>query len=178
MALPGGKRDIDALKLLISSAHQLVGELAHGTTRRAISALAMIAPDQREAIVTALERAAVTWSQNEAFSFMHNVRVRANPNAQLFVRVVDPVEELKKEDLDLLPEALRLMRRLGVSMHPELRAVWEPTLVAARELLAPQERVACIRFLRRALDLISEDFDVAQLPDDAEPRKKSGSTDD
>lgn len=176
VAGPEGKH-IDALKVLIESAHALAANLAHGTTRRALGALAAIPPDQRDAIVTALERAAVTWSQNEAFTFVHNVRVRANPNAQLFVRVVDPVEEPKKEDFDLLPEALRVMRRLGVSMHPELRAVWEPAVVAAREMLTPEERADCIRFLRFALETISEGFVAEQAPEEAEPQKKSGSTD-
>ena len=179
MAPPESKRDIDALKILIASAHELVAELAHGTTRRAISALALIAPDQRDAIATALERAAVTWSQSEAFGFVHNVRLRANPHAQLFVRVVDPVEQPKKEDFDVLPEALRVMRRLGIAMHPEFRAVWEPAVIAAREILTPEERGECIRFLRHALDMVSDGFHVEDMPDDAELRtKRNGSTDD
>jgi hypothetical protein len=178
MALPEGQRDIDALKLLIEAAHQLVADLAHGPTRRAIDALATIAPDQREVIVTALERAAVTWTQSEAFTHVHNIRLRANPNAQLFVRVVDRVEEPTADEFDLLPEALRAMRRLGVSMHPDLRAVWEPAVVAARDMLTPQERMDCINFLRQALALVSEGADVEQAPAEVQARKKSGSTDD
>jgi hypothetical protein len=173
-----GKRDIEQLKFLIEAAHELVGDLAHGSSQRALSALAMIPPDQRDVIVTALERAAVTWRQSEAFTHLHNVRLRANPYAQLFVRVVDPVDEPKKEDFDLLPEALRVMRRVGVSMHPELRAVWEPAVAAARQMLTPQERADCIGFLRHALALVSEGLDVEQVADEPEPRKKSGSTDD
>ena len=95
MDVPEGKRDIDTLKLLIASAQELVTDLVDGPTRRAMSALAMITPDQREVIVTALERAAVTWRQSEAFSPLHNIRLRANPNAQLFVRLFDTVEEPK-----------------------------------------------------------------------------------
>src|SRR5262249_45236005 len=106
------------------------------------------------------------------------VRVRANPNAQLFVRVFDPVEEWKPDDLDLLPEALRVMRRIGVSMNPDLRAVWEPAVVTARAMLTPEERADCIAFLVRALALVSEDVEVEQVPGEAEPRKKSGSTAD
>jgi hypothetical protein len=176
--LPKGKRDIDTLKLLIASAQELVESLTDGPTRRTIGALAMIPPDQRDVIVTALERGAVSWQQSEAFGFLHNIRLRANPNAQLFVRVFDPVEELKKEDLDLLPEAVRVMRRLGITMHPELRAVWEPAVVAACKLLTPQERVDCIRFLRLALALVSEGAEVEEAPDEAEPQKKDGSTRD
>jgi hypothetical protein len=175
---PKGKGDIEELKLLIASALELVSDLARVPTRRVISALAMIPPDQRDAIVTALERAAVTWRQSEAFTHLHNVRLRANPNAQLFVRVFDPVEEPKKEDFDLLPEAIRLMRRLGVSMHPELRAVWEPALVAACQNVTAEERGDCIRFLRRSLALVTEHAEVEQAPDEAEPQKKGRSTHD
>ena len=178
MELPKGKRDIDTLKLLIASAQELVADLADGAMQRAIGALAMLPPDQRDVIVTVLERAAVTWRQSEAFSPFHNIRVRANPNAQLFVRVLDAVEEPKKEDFDLLPEALRLMRRVGVSMHPELRAVWEPAAVAACQMLTPQERVDCLRFIRHALALVSENVEVEQPPDEAGPQKKDGSTRD
>jgi hypothetical protein len=150
-----GKRDIDALKVIIESAQVLIADLAHGSTQRAIGALAQIPPDQRDVIATALERAAVAWGQSEAFTHLHSIRLRANPHAQLFVRIFDPVEEPAKEDLDLLPEALRVMRRLGVSMHPELRAVWEPAVLAAREILTPDELADCIRFLQTALVLVS-----------------------
>ena len=176
MDQPEGKRDIDALKLLIASAQELVTDLARGPTQRAISALAKIAPDQREVVVTALERAAVTWQQSEAFSPLHNIRLRANPNAQFFVRVFDPVEEPKKEDFDLLPEAIRVMRRVGVSMHPELRAIWEPAVAAACQVLTPQERDDCIRFLRQVLAVVSEHTGVEQALDQAERQKKGGST--
>src|SRR5262245_15891873 len=146
--------------------------------QRAISALAKIPAEQRDAIATALERAAVTWQQSEAFTHMHNIRLRANPNAQLFVRIVDPVEEMKKEDFDLLPEALRVMRRLGVSMHPELRAVWEPAVLDAIEILTPEERADCIRFLRHPLALVSGNAAVDQAPEVADQTKKGRSTGD
>ena len=178
MTEPDGKHDIDALKLLIEAAHELVADLAHGSTQRVIRALAVIPPDQREVIAGVLERAAVSWGQNEAFTHLHNVRLRANPNAQLFVRVVDQVDQPKQENFDVLPETLRVMRRLGVSMYPELRAVWEPTVVAARRILTPEERTDCIRFLRHVLALVSEDFEAEQAPDEVEPRKKSGSGND
>ena len=178
VAASDAKRDIDALKVLIDSAHELLSDLAHGSTERAITALAKIPPDQRDAIATALERAAVTWQQSEAFTPFHNIRLRANPNAQLFVRVVDPVEEIKKEDFDLLPEALRAMRRVGVSMHPELRAVWEPAVLDAVEMLTPKERGDCIRFLRHALALVSKNAGADQAHEVAKPAKKRGSSGD
>ena len=154
MSRSAGGPDFDALAALLGSARDLVGELAKGSTQRALRALAAIPPDERMAITTALERAAETWRQNEAFNVLNNVRVRANPNAQLFVRIFDD-EEPPSQDFDLLPEALRVMRRLGASMHPELRALWEPAVVTAREMLTPDELRSCVEFLTRALEVVS-----------------------
>src|SRR5437773_11275768 len=114
MSSSAGAPEFDALAALLGSARDLVGELAQGSTQRALRALVAIPPDERAAITTALERAAETWRQNESFGFLHQVRVRANPNAQLFVRVIDPVDDPTPQDFDLLPEALRVMRRLGI----------------------------------------------------------------
>src|SRR5689334_13927700 len=55
------KPDLDTLRLLINSALEIVTDLGHESTHRAIRALAAIPPDERSVIATALERAAVTW---------------------------------------------------------------------------------------------------------------------
>jgi hypothetical protein len=165
------KLELDTLKLLINSALGIVTDLAHGSTHRAIRALAAIPPNERSVIATALERAAVTWQQNEAFNELHQIRVRANPNAQLFVRVFDDVPEPTPQDFDVLPEAVRIMRRLGVLMRPELRAVWEPAFMAALEIVAPEERADCVRFLEHTLAIIAATPLVERAPirDDEAP---------
>ena len=156
MSRPAGAPELDALAALLGSARDLVGELAKGSTQRALRALAAIPPDERVAITIALERAAETWRQNESFTHLHKVRVRANPNAQLFVRIFDDAdEEPPSQDFDVLPETLRVMRRLGASMQPELRAMWEPAVVTAREMLTPDELRSCVEFLTRALEMVS-----------------------
>jgi len=164
--VPDGKRDIDTLKTLLDSACELVAGLAHGSTKRALSALAAIPPDERSVIATVLERAAVAWQQSEAFTPLHHIRLRANPNAQLFVRVLDDVKDPAPEELDLMPEAVRLMRRLGVSMLPELRAVWEPALLAAVGMVTANERADCVQFLERALAIIASAPEREEAPDD------------
>ena len=150
-----GKPNLDSLRLLLNSALDMVTDLAHESTHRAIRALAAIPTDERSAIATALERAAVTWQQNEAFNDLHHIRVRANPNAQLFVRVLDDVPKPEPQDFDLLPEAVRMIRRLDVAMRSEMRAVWEPALIAALGIVTPDERADCVRFLEHALAVIS-----------------------
>jgi len=176
------KPELDTLKLLINSALDIVTDLAHGSTHRAIRALAAIPPDERSVIATALERAAVTWQQNEAFNTVTQTRVRANPNAQLFVRVFDDVPEPAPQDFDLLPEAVRIMRRVGVTMLPELRAVWEPAFIGALELVTPEERADCVRFLERVLALIAATPVVERTQDRYDeapvPQKRRRRTDD
>jgi hypothetical protein len=156
MSPPSGAPEFDALSALLGSARDLVGELAKGSTQRALRALTAIPPDERMAITAALERAAETWRQNESFTHLHKVRVRANPNAQLFVRIFDDAdEEPPSQDFDLLPETLRVMRRLGASMRPEMRAMWEPAVATACEMLTPDELRSCIEFLAHALEMVS-----------------------
>jgi len=156
MSRTAGAPEFDALAALLGSARDLLGDLAKGSTQRALRALAAIPPDERMTITTALERAAETWRQNESFQHLHNVRVRANPNAQLFIRIFDDVEdEPPAQDFDLLPETLRVMRRLGSSMRPEMRAMWEPAVETAREMLTPDELRSCIEFLTHALEMVS-----------------------
>jgi hypothetical protein len=153
--------NFEALAALLGSACDLLGEIARGSTQRALRALAAIPPDERVAVTTALERAAETWRQNESFTHLHKVRVRANPNAQLFIRIFDDVDEdPPSQDFDLLPETLRVMRRLGASMHPAMRAAWEPAVVTAREMLTPDELRRCVEFLTRALELVSAAADA------------------
>jgi hypothetical protein len=90
------------------------------------------------------------------------VRVRANPNAQLFVRIFDDADgELPSQDFDLLPETLRVMRRLGATMRPDMRALWEPAVVSARQMLTPDELRHCIAFLTRALEMVSAGADAS-----------------
>ena len=48
------------------------------------------------------------------------------------------------------------MRRLGTGMRPEMRAIWEPAVETAREMLTPDELQSCVEFLSRALEMVSE----------------------
>jgi hypothetical protein len=155
VAPPPDQSALEALKILLESAYDLITELADSATQRAVHALHAIPPDERSALATALERAAETWRQNEAFAPLNQVHLRANRHAQLFVRVFDPVTEPSREEFDLLPEAIRVMRRMAVLMRPELRGIWEPAVTGALGVLTPEERTESIRFLERALALVT-----------------------
>jgi hypothetical protein len=162
------------LKTLLESARNIIAELGDGATQRAVHALHAIPPDERSVLASALERAAETWRQNEAFAPLNHVHLRANRHAQLFVRVFDPVAEPPRDEFDLLPEALRMMRRMTVLMRPELRAIWEPAVGGALEILTPAERAATVRFLERALTLVSgTPARDEEPPTECEPARKS-----
>src|SRR5262245_21512839 len=150
-----GKDKIDALKTLLDSAREIVADLADESMERALRALADLPAEEREIIALALDRAVTAWRANEAFAPLHKVQMRANPHAQLFVRVFDPVPEHAFEQSDIVPETLRIMKRCGVLMHPEALAIWEPAVANALPMLTPEEWTDCVRFLDRILATVS-----------------------
>ena len=147
----GGNVKIEALKALLDSAREMVADLADGSMERAMRALADLPQEEREGIALALERAVTAWRANEAFAPIHKVQMRANPHAQLFVRVFDPVPESPFEQNDIVPETLRIMKRLGLLIHPEALAIWEPAVESALPMLTAEEWTDCVRFIEHAL---------------------------
>ena len=105
----GDTAKIDALKTLLDSASAILDDLADGSMERALRALANLPAEERGVIALALDRAVTAWRANEAFAPLHRVQMRANPHAQLFVRVFDPVPAPAFEQSDILPETLRVM---------------------------------------------------------------------
>ena len=151
----GGNVKIEALKALLDSAREIVADLADGSMERALRALADLPQEEREGIALALDRAVTAWRANEAFAPIHKVQMRANPHAQLFVRVFDPVPESSFEQNDIVPETLRIMKRLGLLIHPEALAIWEPAVESALPMLTAEEWTNCVQFLEHALAAVS-----------------------
>jgi len=150
-----GKDKIDALKTLLDSAREIVSDLADESMDRALRALADLPAIERDVVALALDRAVTAWRANEAFAPLHKVQMRANPHAQLFVRVFDPVREQPFEQSDIVPETLRIMKRCGVLMHSEAIAIWEPAVASALPMLTPEEWTDCVRFLERILATVA-----------------------
>ncbi|HXJ36283.1 MAG TPA: hypothetical protein VMS22_19795 [Candidatus Eisenbacteria bacterium] len=151
MPPPGSKTEIEALKALLDSARDLVADIADESMERALRSLARLPPEERGVIALALDRAVTSWQANEAFGPLNHVRLRANPHAQFFVRVFDPVPEEPFQQLDIVPETLRVMKRLAILIHPEARAIWEEAVATALPMLTTQEWTDCVRFLELAL---------------------------
>ena len=146
-----GKAKIDALKVLLDSAREIVADLADESMERALRALADLPLEEREGVALALDRAVTAWRANEAFAPLHRVQMRANPHAQLFVRVFDPVPGQPFEQSDIVPETLRVMKRVGMLMHPEAVAIWEPAVASALPMLTAEEWTNCVQFVEHVL---------------------------
>src|SRR5262249_45404239 len=158
-----GNVKIDALRALLDSAREIVSDLADASMERALRALADLPQEERGVVALALDRAVTSWRANEAFAPLHRVQMRANPHAQLFVRVFDPVPAPAFEQNDIVPETLRILKRLGVLVHPEARAIWEPALASALPMLTPEAWTNCLRSLEHALATV-----MAHKPDPRE----------
>ena len=162
-----GKTKIEALKTLLDSARAIVDDLSDGSMERALRALADLPGEERGVIALALDRAVTAWRANEAFAPLHKVQMRANPHAQLFVRVFDPVPVQAFEQSDIVPETLRIMKRLGVLIHPEALAIWEPAVASALPMLTAEEWTNCVRFLEHAFAAVSARKPGSETSDEA-----------
>src|SRR5258707_11756300 len=125
-----GNPRLDALSALLSSAKQLAEALeADPIVGRVLEALASLPPDDRQTIAKAIERGAAWRRVNESVSAANGVRLRANPNPRLFVRVVDgtaPTMPLAPDPDDVLVSILRVLRLAPLIATDEARALWEP----------------------------------------------------
>ena len=157
MAADAGNSRLDALNALLTSAHQLAQALeSEPLVARVLETLALLPPDDRETIATALERG-VHWRRvNESVAEANGVRLRANPNPRLFIRVVDgqePPKALSPDPDDVLVGVLRVLRRGPVLATKGARVVWEPAMEEASRMLTPEERASCRAVARVTLRL-------------------------
>jgi hypothetical protein len=167
MAAPSPR--LAALKALLTSARELAQTLeSDPTLRRVLRALASLPPEDRDILANVLERGAASRRINEAFARLNGVRLRINPKPRLYLRVVDgetPESAGTLEEEDIVPDIFLLMRRLPLILAPEARAVWQPALHAAFDLLTPSQRDRCVRFVDEVRALL----DSPERGGDGEP---------
>jgi len=167
----GDTAKIEALKTLLDSARAIVDDLGDGSMERALRALADLPAEERGVVALALDRAVSAWRANEAFAPLHRVQMRANPHAQLFVRVFDPVPVQAFEQSDIVPETLRIMKRLGVLIQREALAIWEPAVASALPMLTAEEWTNCVQFLEHALAAVSAHKPEREASDGEDTRR-------
>jgi hypothetical protein len=158
MPSDAGNPRLDALSALLASAKQLAEALeADPIVGRVLQALASLPPDDRQTVAQAIERGAAWRRVNESVSAANGVRLRANPNPRLFVRVVDgtqPTMPLSPDPDEVLVSILRVLRLAPLVATAEARAVWEPAASEALGMLEASERQAALEVGRSALALI------------------------
>ena len=158
MPSDAGNPRLDALSALLASAKQLAEALeADPIIGRVLQSLAGLPPDDRQTIAQAIERGTAWRRVNETVSAANGVRLRANPNPRLFIRVVDgtqPTMPLSPDPDDVLVSILRVLRLAPWVATDEARAVWEPAASEALGMLEPNELQACLAVGRSAIALI------------------------
>jgi hypothetical protein len=159
MGTDGASPRLEALHALLTSAQQLAQTLKDDPTLpRLLRALASIPPEERATLASVLERETGARRINEGFAPLNGVRLHVNPNARLFVRVLDgeePSGDPELEEHDILPEVLRLMQRVPLVLTPEAQAAWRPAVERALDMLPPRGRRACLRFAEDVRALIA-----------------------
>jgi hypothetical protein len=150
---------LDALTILLASAQKLTDTLTTDPTLgRVLRALSRLPPDDREILAGALERGTAMHTVNDSLAPMSGVRLRMHPNPRLFLRVVDtrePSAPLALDAGDILPEVLRIMRRVRLVLAPEAKAVWQPVVREAVEMLSPKDVEACVALLNDVMALLT-----------------------
>jgi hypothetical protein len=157
--MPGDAANLDALRVLLSSAQHLAQSLGDDPAlRRILNAVTTLDPEDRAVLASALERGTASRRINETFARMNGVHLRINPNPRLFVRVLDPdkpQDPFPLEAEDIVPDVLRLLRRVRLMLAPEARPVWQPAVVEALGMLSDKERDACLCFVREVVALVT-----------------------
>lgn len=154
---------LDALRTMLDTAGHLVATLARDPVlSRLLAAYQSIPVAERATIVGIIERdVALRKADNDGSGEllgMHNVR--PNPNARLYVRVVEAdthdVPFLNFEELiTAVTRAARVMHRVMLTT-PTANETWKDQVLATFEQLPPEEVEAIGWCLRHGLDLIDK----------------------
>ncbi|HEV7730833.1 MAG TPA: hypothetical protein VGR62_01665 [Candidatus Binatia bacterium] len=154
-------RGLDALRTMLDSAGQLVTTLLHDPfLPRLIAAFQTIPTEDRETILGIIERdVAMRRADTDGsgrLMGMHNVR--PNPNARLYVRVVEPdtgdTPYLAVEELVLaITRAARVTHRVMLTTSGDSKK-WRDTVMTTFQAMPPDELAAVAWCMRAALAVV------------------------
>ena len=146
---------VDTLETLLTTALGLVKGLADPLSARLLRAFAMIPTPDREPIVRVLERDA-TWCRiAEQTADTTGITVRANPQASLFLHVIEPPSAPLQRDVDVISAGIEQFLAMIPFFFQE--GVHEQWTAAARELgrqSDPEIRAYVARLAHEVLALI------------------------
>jgi hypothetical protein len=146
--------EIQTLTAILDAASYIVDELRGDLVGRLIDVLDKFPPQDREFVVDLLEREARSRSLAEATGATTGLSLRRNPNARLYVRVVDHVAASPEHE-KIVTAALRSMRMVHAVIMP-IRERWLAAMRSAIDMLDPAERAGVAQYTRDILALVEE----------------------
>ena len=160
--------NLDALRALLESARTLLESAqslterleGDGAVQRVGRALMTLTPEERDVLADVIEHACNGRQVYESLAAMNGVHVHINPNPRLFIRVLESEQApavMNFEVEEVVPDVLRLMRRVHLLLRPEAETVWKAAVANAMTLLGDDERDDCLEFVRRVASIIAPD---------------------
>jgi hypothetical protein len=157
--------DLRELGALLEAARGLMHELRDDALfMRLLDVFARMPPGDREVVIGALEREVQTRcvSQDVADD-LTQIALRPNPNAQIYLRVVEKAEESPVDMLAFLRAAYNLQRGID-ALDPR----WRGMVLMALRQIDPAGRASVERFNRTITELLAEAERLGPV-DDPEP---------
>lgn len=175
-------RGLGALQALLASALGLIEEIASDSlVERALRAFLSFPSTDRESIVRVLERDADWCRISQETYAVTGIRARANPNASLYVHVLDqvadqPIEpEPSVRDINLIRYGVeRLASFLPLLVHDGVHEEWRASLREIIRVADADLRALAASLAREVLALLEEaDPTTVDPPADSKPAKAS-----
>jgi hypothetical protein len=146
--------EVDTLAALLGAASNILDELAGDQIGRLLDAFSKFPAGDRETILLVFEREARSRELAETCAEATGLTLRLNPNARLYVRVVEqappPIEHEK-----MVVASVRSMRMLHAVIDP-IRDRWRAAMREAIRMLEPEELAGVARFNRDMVALVEE----------------------
>jgi hypothetical protein len=152
-AFPRGD-ELATLATLLDAASHIVDELSGELIGRVVDVLGKFPPEDRDFILNVLEREARSRTLAEATGSTTGLSLRPNPNARLYVRVVDP-GPVTVEHEKIVTASVRSMRMVHAVITP-IRDRWLAAMRTGIEMLDADERAGVVQFTKDILALVEE----------------------
>jgi len=147
---------LETLRAMLDAATTILSDVASSDSLfpRLWGVFGRMPAEDRDAILGILEREVdARLLAMTVADAMTGIKLRPNPGARLYLRVVDCEPQLNRDEMIRgTVRAMRMYHRIGDSVHAE----WEKTAVEAIGMLCPDERAGVAAFCRRLGELVAE----------------------
>jgi hypothetical protein len=160
--------------IIEKAAHLAESMIADGILQRVVEAFRLMPLEDRDTIVTAIEREVQARRLSTATEDATGQSMHANPNARLYVRSHEqamPRQMLERDELMLA--MLKGMRVSPILMVPDIHASWVDGTREALQHLDATTRATVAQLMREALALVAEAEAEPAEPRDGEAARAS-----